>query len=595
MQMYVIARTFSTLLLMFIYNYNHYIVSLIAAGKNDKHKRCMFTTHTPERTECILTREFSEVFPDYVPRVQDRVMRIVENYESAEEELEEKENLEPAPKKMKIFYKKGATNDSGSDFNDLMHVFKTDEGILYACTLTKTDLQLNQNKFYKLKILKHDNHDAFWLLKEWGRTGTESGSERFNDEPTYDAMTKEKAIAAFERKFQELTGNFWKFPPYPEVEGKYVYLKTDYKEEESEQLIDDVLGYHNLDKPVEDLVKLMFSKEIINQTLMEMEIDAEKMPLGMLSKSNLDEAQQLLLEIENDLENGSPDDGRFTKNTKSFYHLIPHGSDIQKPLPIINSIDELYQKMQLIEDLRKIEVAFKFSDENLNPILENYHNLETEITSIDRECDEFEMIREYCKNTFAPKHSKYMFEIEEVFKIDCSIDKETFNQHKDSTNRMLLWHGSKIANFASILKNGLRVSPPSEVHQTGKMFGCGIYFADIVSKSVQYVDRYENNKQALLLLSEVALGDKFEVTKKLGRRFTKENLPEGKTSIKAIGKTSPNVCEEIENGLKVPLGYLETDNEFLSDVQFNEYVVFDESRIKMRFLVRIRFGDAGSD
>jgi Poly(ADP-ribose) polymerase catalytic domain len=50
---------------------------------------------------------------------------------------------------------------------------------------------------------------------------------------------------------------------------------------------------------------------------------------------------------------------------------------------------------------------------------------------------------------------------------------------------MLLWHGSRSSNFAGILSQGLRIAPP-EAPVTGYMFGKGIYFADMVSKSANY-------------------------------------------------------------------------------------------------------------
>jgi hypothetical protein len=50
---------------------------------------------------------------------------------------------------------------------------------------------------------------------------------------------------------------------------------------------------------------------------------------------------------------------------------------------------------------------------------------------------------------------------------------------------MLLWHGSRTTNYAGILSQGLRIAPP-EAPVTGYMFGKGIYFADMVSKSANY-------------------------------------------------------------------------------------------------------------
>ncbi|KAG7249301.1 hypothetical protein CRUP_009152, partial [Coryphaenoides rupestris] len=72
--------------------------------------------------------------------------------------------------------------------------------------------------------------------------------------------------------------------------------------------------------------------------------------------------------------------------------------------------------------------------------------------------------------------------------------------------RTLLWHGSRLSNWVGILSQGLRVAPP-EAPVTGYMFGKGIYFADMSSKSANYCFTNQRSNIGLLLLSEVALGD----------------------------------------------------------------------------------------
>lgn len=53
---------------------------------------------------------------------------------------------------------------------------------------------------------------------------------------------------------------------------------------------------------------------------------------------------------------------------------------------------------------------------------------------------------------------------------------------------------------------GLRIAPP-DAPVTGYMFGKGIYFADIVSKSANYCFTTQSQPEGLLLLCEVILGD----------------------------------------------------------------------------------------
>lgn len=58
--------------------------------------------------------------------------------------------------------------------------------------------------------------------------------------------------------------------------------------------------------------------------------------------------------------------------------------------------------------------------------------------------------------------------------------------------------------FVSTL--GLRIAPP-EAPVTGYMFGKGIYFADMVSKSANYCATTPSNPYGLMLLCDVALGN----------------------------------------------------------------------------------------
>jgi poly [ADP-ribose] polymerase 2/3/4 len=48
-------------------------------------------------------------------------------------------------------------------------------------------------------------------------------------------------------------------------------------------------------------------------------------------------------------------------------------------------------------------------------------------------------------------------QIEDIFEVEKENEKELFN---DLGNKMLLWHGSCLTNFAGIISQGLRVAPP---------------------------------------------------------------------------------------------------------------------------------------
>ena len=83
----------------------------------------------------------------------------------------------------------------------------------------------------------------------------------------------------------------------------------------------------------------------------------------------------------------------------------------------------------------------------------------------------------------------------------------------------------------SHLIKGLRIAPP-EAPVTGYMFGKGIYFADMVSKSANYCNTSRSNNTGILMLCDVALGSMYE--RKAADYI--EKLPKGKHSTKGLGK-----------------------------------------------------------
>jgi len=64
---------------------------------------------------------------------------------------------------------------------------------------------------------------------------------------------------------------------------------------------------------------------------------------------------------------------------------------------------------------------------------------------------EFTIIQQYLKNTHAETHNSYSLNIKDVFKVIRSGEEKRFKPFKKLHNRKLLWHGSRITNFAAIL------------------------------------------------------------------------------------------------------------------------------------------------
>ena len=125
---------------------------------------------------------------------------------------------------------------------------------------------------------------------------------------------------------------------------------------------------------------------------------------------------------------------------------------------------------------------------------------------IPNDSEEFKRLVEYVSNTHAVTHNQYQLEVMEIFELTRRGESKRFKPFSKFDNRMLLWHGSRLTNYVGILSQGLRIAPP-EAPVTGYMFGKGVYFADMVSKSANYCRTSRSDPIGLMLLCEVALGE----------------------------------------------------------------------------------------
>ncbi|KOB78530.1 Poly [Operophtera brumata] len=258
-----------------------------------------------------------------------------------------------------------------------------------------------------------------------------------------------------------------------------------------------------------------------------------------------------------------------TVNIEStFFTLIPHDFGTQNA-PLLDNVELIKKKSEMLDNLLEIEIAYSLlktdSDNTTTPIESHYLKLKAEIVPLDKSSDEFKLILEYTRNTHAATHSSYTLDIQEPF--------------RKLHNRKLLWHGSRVTNFAGILSQGLRIAPP-EAPVTGYMFGKGLYFADMVSKSANYCCTNKSNPTGLMLLCEVALGNMKEC-------FGAENvkLPADKHSAWGVGRTEPDPAgnKTLDCGTIVPMGKPYNKQQIL------RFIVYDVAQVNVKYLLQMKF------
>ena len=329
--------------------------------------------------------------------------------------------------------------------------------------------------------------------------------------------------------------------------------------------------------------------------------DAKKLPLGKIDQTVVTNAYKVLKKIEKELnKKHKKSRTKIDQLSSEYYTLVPHCFGFKKP-PLIDTEKMLRKEMELVEALSEIEIATKLLKDSknanknnknaLHPIDQHYNTLKCEIKEIDvKNSDLGKLLVRYVKDTHGPTHNSYTLDVMNIWELDRDGEESLYNSgnyHK-SKNRMLLWHGSRLTNFVGIISQGLRIAPP-EAPVTGYMFGKGVYFADMCSKSANYCWANEDNPYGLMLLCEVALGDMNEL--RYADYYAKENLPNGKLSTFGMGATKPNpqTYVALDNGCIVPVGTPVVDSSFVGALLYNEFIVYDTKQIKMKYLLKMKF------
>ncbi|XP_017327105.1 poly [ADP-ribose] polymerase 2 [Ictalurus punctatus] len=469
------------------------------------------------------------------------------------------------------------------------HVYSEGNDV-YDVMLNQTNLQFNNNKYYLIQLLQDDQAQVYSVWMRWGRVGKVGQNSLVSC-----GADLAKAKDVFNKKFFDKTKNEWTHRAnFEKVPGKYDMVFMDYSshdKEESTALMSTPSEKKpsQLDVRLQSLMELICDIKAMEECVLEMKFDIKKAPLGKLTVEQIRAGYSSLKRIEQCLKKKS-NSKELLEACNQFYTRIPHDFGLRTP-PIIRSEEDLKEKIALLEALCDIQIAVKMvqsgSLNDENPLDKHYTSLKCHLQPLDSHTHEYQVIVKYLLSTHADTHNDYTMTVLDIFSVERDGEKDNFLP--DLHNRTLLWHGSRLSNWVGILSQGLRVAPP-EAPVTGYMFGKGIYFADMSSKSANYCFPSPKNNVGLLLLSEVALGDCNEL---LMANCDAAKLPSGKHSTKGLGQTAPDPKNATTlDGVTVPLGPGVKDGVGDSGryaLLYNEFVVYNPAQIRMKYLLRIQF------
>ncbi|KAG8912809.1 hypothetical protein FRC00_003740, partial [Tulasnella sp. 408] len=125
-------------------------------------------------------------------------------------------------------------------------------------------------------------------------------------------------------------------------------------------------------------------------------------------------------------------------------------------------------------------------------------------------------------------------------------------------------------------------------------FGKGVYFADASTKSLGYTHYHLSDQTGLLLLCEVATAPMLELQDadyNAGDKCKSANA----LATKGLGGIVPSGWKDVAEltgndelkGVVMPVGKFDDGNR--RSLWYNEYIVYDTTQIRLRYLLRVSF------
>ena len=252
-----------------------------------------------------------------------------------------------------------------------------------------------------IKLLASGN-DSYRTWTRWGRVAERGQSAVLGDGSLHDAL------AQFEKKFKDKSGHKWSDKLNSPKKGKYTFVERNYESDTEDD--DELLGEGSrkqsktsissggsmrkgpestLAPQVQSLMRFIFNQDFFVNTMAAMSYDANKLPLGKLSKRTLLSGFEALKELAELLSNPSLADEVHNMSytdavleiSNSYYSTIPHSFGRNRP-PVISNNDMLKKEVELLESLSDMSIAEEIMKGAKDDSESSVHPLDNQYTAL---------------------------------------------------------------------------------------------------------------------------------------------------------------------------------------------------------------------
>jgi poly [ADP-ribose] polymerase len=336
--------------------------------------------------------------------------------------------------------------------------------------LLNVEVGSNMNRFWEGEL-----HDDGTVVTRWGRVGNDPQSKTF----------PQVGEAFFRKKIREKENKG--YTEAKTVEAGAKTIKSVGSSELHSLAKAQLIKSSNpiLENLVQRFVQTNVHKITENTTITyNADTGLFSTPLGIVTMDGIAEARNTLADIAK-LVRKRKYGSELNVLTGQYLRLVPQkvGRKIV--------VEDLFPDEDAIQRQNDLLDSLKSSNEALNntkktttddgKVIENVFKVDLDVLSDAKERDR---VNKFFENSKKAMHGYDNIRVREIFAVTIHEMNNGFNRSLQPIHEV--FHGTSQANCLSILKSGLKVSPPSTAAIAGKAFGNGIYGAINSTKSLGY-------------------------------------------------------------------------------------------------------------
>jgi poly [ADP-ribose] polymerase len=206
-------------------------------------------------------------------------------------------------------------------------------------------------------------------------------------------------------------------------------------------------------------------------------------PLGVVTPEGVTEARDLLVEIKKALIDRK--NSALLKLVSNYLRIVPQDVGmkfrVESVFPDVDAVQKQADILDSLEASYKAMIATPVKAGDTKTKVEQVFAADLDVLTDPRETRRLE---DFYHKSMKSMHGYGHVKIRQMFTVDVQEMSKSYDSKLGNDTEV--YHGTSQANLLSILKSGLKTSPPSSAYIAGKMFGNGIYGAINSSKSLGY-------------------------------------------------------------------------------------------------------------